>query len=221
VRKGPAAVTSSWTMSACTLDEFRGFFLAKAYDVVGNGAYRKHLAKCKEAGDPWAVAMGQHLQAVQAQIREIHAAIVAMPPTPNHLGDLCKNVMMSAQPPIRLNAGCAVCTITGRRCLKCLDLSKTHKGNHHVYVDHRFCFFFMLLWYCNKMEYIVRCFTRTWLDSRPDSETFKSLCCALGAEMEPSVVRMHALFVVGKAHVLSTVSTFVESHRHEPILEMP
>lgn len=208
-------------MAACTLDEFRGFFLAKAYDVVGNGAYRKHLSRCKEAGDPWAVVMGQHLQVVQSQIREIHAAVVAIPATPNRLGDICRGVMMSAQPPIRLNAGCAVCTITGRRCLKCLDLSKTHKGNAHVYVDHRFCFFFMLLWYCNKMEYVIRCFTRTWLDNRSDSETFKSLCCTLGAEMEPSIVRMHGLFVVGKGHVLATVAAFVESHRHEPILDMP
>jgi hypothetical protein len=208
-------------MSGCTLDEFRGFFLAKAYDVVGNGAYRKHLAKCREAGDPWALAMGQHLQAVQNHIREIHSVVAAMPASPNHLADICKNVMMSAQPPIRLNAGSAVCAITDRRCLRCLDLSKTHKGNHHVYVDHRFCFFFMLLWFCNKTEYIVRCFTRTWIDSRPESETFKSLCCALGTEMEPSVVRMHSLFVVGKAHILATVAAFVESHRHEPILEMP
>ena len=208
-------------MSTSTLDEFRGFFLAKAYDVVGNGAYRKHLAKCKEAGDPWAVLMGHHLQAIQAQIREVHGSVLSMPPTPNHLSDICKDVMMSAQPPIRLNAGCTVCAITGRRCLKCLDLSKTHKGNTHVYVDPRFCFFFMLLWYCNKMEYIIRCFTRTWLDSRPESETFKSLCCALGEEMEPSIVRMHSLFVAAKAHVLSTIHAYVENHRHAPILSMP
>jgi hypothetical protein len=208
-------------LPGCTLDEFRGFFLAKAYDVVGNGVYRKHLAKCKEAGDPWAIAMGQHLQAVQVQIREIHAAVAAMPATPNRLGEICKNVMMSAQPPVRLNAGCVVCAITSRRCLKCLDLSKTHKGNHRVYVDPRFCFFFMLLWYCNKMEYIIRCFTRTWLDNRPESETFKSLCCALGLEMEPVIARMHSLFVIGTAHVLATVQNYVKSHHHEPVLEMP
>jgi hypothetical protein len=208
-------------MPACTLDEFKGFFLAKAYDVVGNGGFRKHLAKCKEAGDPWAVAMGQHLQAAQAHIREIHAAVAAMPASPNHLVDICKGVMMSAQPPVRLNAGSALCAITGRRCLKCLDLSKTHKGTHHVYVDHRFCFFFMLLWFCNKLEYVVRCFTRHWLDARPESETFKSLCTALGGEMEPTIARMHALFVAGKAHVLATVAAFAESQRHEPILDMP
>ena len=79
----------------------------------------------------------------------------------------------------------------------------------------------MLLWYCNKIEYIVRCYTRTWLDTRPDSETFKSLCCAIGSEMEPSIARMHGLFVLGKAHVLSTIRAYVESNRHAPILEMP
>ena len=205
----------------CTLVEFRGFFLAKAFDVVGNGTYRKHLARCKEAGDPWAVAMGSQLQAVQSHVREVHAAITAMSPSPNRLGEICRDVMMSAQPPIRLHAGCATCTITGRRCMKCLDLSKTHKGHAHVYVDPRFCYFFMLLWYCNKLEYIVRSFTRTWLDSRQEEDTFKTLCCSLQRDLEPNIVSMHALFVTGKDHVLATLAHYAQSNKHAPILELP
>jgi hypothetical protein len=204
----------------CTIEEFRGFFLAKAFDVIGNGTYRKHLARCKESGDPWAVAMGSHLQAVQSHVREVHAAITAMPTTPNHLAEICRDVMMSAQPPIRLHAGCATCAITGRRCMKCLDLSKTHKGHTHVYVDPRFCCFFMLLWYCNKLEYIVRSFTRTWLDSRSEDESFKELCCALRAEIDPSITGMHSLFVMAKDHVLSTLGHYAQSQKLTPILEM-
>ena len=209
------------TSQPCTLDEFRGFFLVKAFDVVGNGTYRKHLARCKDAGDPWAVAMGAHLQAVQSHVRDVHASIAAIPPSANRLGDICRDVMMSAQPPIRLHAGCATCTITGRRCMKCLDLSKTHKGHSHVYVDPRFCYFFMLLWFCNKLEYIVRSFTRTWLDSRLDSETFKSLCCSLQQDLEPSIQKMHMLFVIAKNHVVETLSRYSESLKHQPILELP
>ena len=207
-------------MPPCTLEDFRGFFLAKAYDVVGNGAYRKHLARCKESGDPWALTMTLQLQTVQAQIREVHTAVAAMSPVPSKLNEICKEVMMSAQPPIRLNAGCVTCCITGRRCLKCLDLSKAHKSNSHVYVDPRFCLFFMLLWYCNKLEYIIRCFTRTWLDGRPDGETFKTLCCALRDEIDPTVARMHGLFVSAKDHVLETISRHTQSNQYEPVLSM-
>lgn len=208
-------------MSVCTLDEFRGFFLAKAFDVVGNGSYRKHLARCKEAGDPWAIAMGAQLQATQSHIREVHAAVTGMPPTANNLNDICRDVMMSAQPPIRLNAGCVACSITGQRTLRCLDLSRAHKGNEHLYVDPRFCFFFMLLWYCNKLEYVIRCYTRTWLDGREDGESFKAMCCALRDDLEPCIVRMHSLFVVAKSHVLATIERHVESNRYEPVLSLP
>lgn len=206
---------------ACTLDEFRGFFLAKAYDVIGNGAYRKHLARCKDTGDPWAIAMSGQMQVVQAQVREVHAAVTAMPPGPNRLNEICRDVMMSAQPPIRLHAGCVPCSITGRRCIRCLDLSKAHKGNAQLYVDPRFCFFFMLLWYCNKLEYIIRCYTRTWLDQRQDTETFKALCCALRDDLEPTVARMHRLFAVAKDHVLATIQRYTETNTYEPVLSAP
>jgi hypothetical protein len=139
---------------------------------------------------------------------------------PNNLGEICRDVMMSAQPPIRLHAGCAPCTITGRRCTKCLDLSRSHKGNAHVYVDPRFCFFFMLLWYCNKLEYIIRSCTRTWLDERREEETFKNLCCSLRENLEPIIVRMHSLFVVGKDHVLATLRNYAQSHQYEPVLRL-
>ena len=205
--------------AACTLDEFRGFFHAKAFDVVGNGTYRKHLARCKDAGDPLAVHMGAQLQAIQAHVREVHTAVTAMPHTPNKLAEICRDVMMSAQPPIRLHAGCTTCSITGRRCTKCLDLSRSHKGSTHVYVDPRFCFFFMLLWYCNKLEYIVRSHTRTWLDNRTEEETFKGLCCALTTELEPLIAKMHGLFVIAKDHVIATLRQYAQSHQYEPVLQ--
>ena len=136
----------------------------------------------------------------------------------HRLAEICRDVMMSAQPPIRLHAGCATCTVTGRRCTKCLDLSRSHKGNAHVYVDPRFCFFFMLLWYCNKLEYVVRSHTRTWLDNRGEDETFKTLCCALQAELEPAIAKMHSLFVIAKDHVLATLRRYAQSHQYEPVL---
>lgn len=198
---------------ALGLDAFKSYFFAKAFDVVGNGAYKKHLSQCKEVGDPWAVEMTNSIQAVQAHIRDITAAVQGMPHTSNKMHEICKDVMMSAQPPIKLHAGCVTCSITGKQCMKCLDLSKTHKGNSHVFVDARFCFFFMLLWYCNKIEYIIRSFTRTWLDARTSEETFQALCCKMQQEMDPQVARMHQLFVSGHRHITSTLERYEEAHK--------
>lgn len=208
-------------MTDCILDEFRGFFLAKAFDVIGNGLYRKHIARCKDSGDPWAIAMAGHAQTMQNQIREVQAAVAAMQQTPNRLQEICRDVMMSAQPPVRLHGGATTCSITGRRCTRCLDISKAHKHTPHVYVDPRFCFFFMLLWLCNKLEYVVRCFTRDWLDQQPDGETMTRLCERLREELEPTIVKMHRLFVMGKRHVLATLAHHARANQFTPVLVCP
>jgi hypothetical protein len=204
-----------------TLDEFRGFFHAKAFDVVGNGAYRKHLARCKETGDHWAVTMGAQIHAIQTHIREVQTAVQDMPRSSDRLPEICRDVMMSAQPPIRLFAGHAECAITHRRCTRCLDLSRAQKGHASVYVDMRFCRFFMLLWYCNKLEYIIRSYTRTWLDlHQAEAETFRDLCTTMCAEQEPTIVRMHALLALGLDHVLATLQQHTHANVHAPVLCM-
>ena len=204
-----------------TLDDFRGFFHAKAFDVVGNGTYRKHLARCKETGDHWAMTMGAQIHEVQSQIREVQAAVQDMPRNADRLAEICRDVMMSAQPPIRLFAGHAECAITQRRCTRCLDLSRAQKGHSSVYVDMRFCRFFMLLWYCNKLEYIIRSYTRTWIDMHQgEAETFSELCRVMRAEQEPTIARMHALFVVALQHVFTTLQHHARTNTHAPVLSL-
>jgi hypothetical protein len=197
----------------CTMEEFVNFFHAKAFDVVGNGSFKKHLTKCKDAGDPWAVEMAQHIQNVQAQIKEIGSVILAMPQTSNRLHEICKDVMVGAQPPTKLHGGCVTCSITQQTCMRCLDLSKTHKSSKNLFVDARFCLFFMLLWFCNKIEYIIRSFTRTWLDSRKDTETFQELCHTLQVDLKPKIEAMYRLFVMGKEHVLKTLRQYEKTHK--------
>ena len=55
--------------------DFEHFYLAKSYDVIGQGSFRKHLCKCKEAGDSWALEMNQGLGKIQATIKQIQSRI--------------------------------------------------------------------------------------------------------------------------------------------------
>ena len=203
----------------CSLENFKSFFYAKAYDVIGNGSFKKHLARCKDAGDLWAVEMGNHIQIVQQNIREITNKVTGMPQTSNKLHEICRDVMMGAQPPTKLNAGCVKCCITQRQCMKCLDLTRNHKGTQPMFVDARFCYFFMLLWYCNKIEYIIRSFTRTWLDARDENETFQYQCEQIKVEMEDTLLSMHKLFVIAKQHITSTLHHYERNHKLSVFLE--
>lgn len=208
----------SATPRQVTLAEFRSFFLAKAYDVVGNGAFRKHMARCKDVGDVWAVEMAASIQVVQNQIKDVASAVQSIPQTPNKFHEICRDVMMSAQPPTKLYAGCVTCSITGKQAIKCLDLSKTHKSNSNIFVNARFCYFFMLLWYYNKVEYIIRSFTRTWLDSRSEDETYQDICKSMQEEMQETIRQMHKLFVIAKDHITATIDKYVESSRLSLVL---
>ena len=142
------------------------------------------------------------MHSMQARIRKVQGMVSGLPRGPYPLAQVCRDAMMSAQPPIRICGGGATCAITGVRCSRSLDLSKAHKHGGATYVDERFCQFFMMLWYCNKLEYIIRCYTRTWLGMRgEDGGSFKELCERLCVDVEPTVQRMHRLFCIAYAHV--------------------
>jgi uncharacterized UPF0160 family protein len=78
----------------------------------------------------------------------------------------------------------------------------------------------MLLWYCNKLEYIIRSFTRTWLDARNEDETFQDTCHAILKDMNQRIIAMHKLFVVAKHHIMSTLAKYSETNKIALILDI-
>ena len=173
---------------------------------MGDG-FRRHLSRCREASDPWAVDMYDQIQRVSSSIKEIQLLVQNMRPTPNKLHVICKEVMSSAHPPVRLNAGSSTCAITGKTCTMSLDLMKSNKSPTSV--DSRFCIFFMFLWYCNKIEYIVRSYTRTWCDLYSDNETStEQQCLKFSTDMKDNIKQMYELFLVAYSHVTNTLNHY-------------
>ncbi len=76
--------------------------------MIGLGSYRRHLCKCKESGDPWAIQvdMNTSLTRIHLAVRHIQNRIGQIPtPRKALLQQLCKDVMIVARPPIRMFAG--------------------------------------------------------------------------------------------------------------------
>ena len=95
-------VDPSACQSDITAEDFRHFYLAKSYDVIGQGTFRRHLCKCKESGDPWAVDMNLGVTKVHLAVKAVQSRIAQIPKPRNAmLQSLCRNVMVGAQPPIR------------------------------------------------------------------------------------------------------------------------
>jgi hypothetical protein len=140
-------------------EDFTGFALCKAYDVISDGAFRKHLVTCRDRGDAWAVKMHNEQGKIGHMCRDVLNSI-------NHLYDvphnrewarICKDVLGSAQPPIKVFTGPSVCSITGDRLECSLDLTKNGKNAKETKVHLKFWHFFIFLWYVSKAEYIIRC----------------------------------------------------------------
>ena len=162
-----------------TSEDFLHFYLAKSYYVIGQGTFRRHLCKCKEAGDLWAMDMNSGVVKVQAAVKALQGRIQQIPkPRNTVLYQLCKDVMVGAQPPIRMFAGYTTCCLSGVSCNTCVDLTRPAKNSEHVHIHARFSHFFLMLWYCSKLEYVVRSCSKAWLERQDVREqtNFKELC---------------------------------------------
>ena len=191
-----------------SLQDFRHFYLAKSYDVIGQGSYRRHLCKCKEVGDPWALEMNSGITKVQAAIRGLQASVHQIP-RPHHatLHQLCKEVMVAAQPPIRMYAGYTTCCLSGVHCNTCIDLTRPAKNAQYVHVHARFSHFFLMLWYCSKLEYVARSCAKAWLERQDAREeaNFREMCEAFTSETKDFCESLHKVFVISLAHLHATL----------------
>jgi hypothetical protein len=202
--------------------DFKHFYLAKSYDVIGGGTFRRHLCKCKEAGDPWAVEMSAGLNRIHQAIRHIQSRVGQIPRPRNALlQQLCKDVMIGAQPPIKMYAGYTTCCLSGVSCNTCIDLTRPAKLAQHVHIHARFSHFFLMLWFCSKLEYLVRSCAKAWLERQSDQEdlNFRSLCERFREETGDYCGSLHGVLERSYGHVNMSLDVLMHFALEHPVLE--
>jgi len=207
-----------------TADDFKQFYLAKSYDVIGLGTFRRHLCKCKEAGDPWATEMNTGLNRIHLAVRHVQNRVGQIPkPRNSLLQQLCKDVMIGAQPPIRMYAGYTTCCLSGVSCNTCVDLTRPTKNAQHVHIHARFSHFFLMLWMCSKLEYVVRSCAKAWVERRVDKDelNFKDLCEMFTDDTGDFCDQLHQIFVKSFNHVNQTLDLLMHYSLEHKVLEEP
>ena len=208
-------------ISTITKEDFHHFYMAKSYDVIGQGTFRKHLCKCKEAGDPWAVEMSSGMVKVQAAVKSLQGRIQQIPkPRNGTLFQLCKDVMVGAQPPIKMFAGYTTCCLSNMSCNTCIDLTRPTKNSNHVHIHARFSHFFLMLWYCSKLEYVVRSCAKAWLERQDVREqtNFRELCECFTPETKEHCDSLYQIFVRSLAHVNKTLDILMHQSLEQKVL---
>lgn len=195
-----------------TNDDFRSYVQIKAYDVISSGHFKRHLSLCRDNGDKWAIQMYNGQNIVQNKIRDIFN-LVGQLTSPQSIAvhKVCKDVMSCAQPPVKVLTGYNTCCLTGESVEHCIDLTRVGKNPKEVLVHPRFRHFFMLLWYCAKIEYVIRACTKQWLDTqerKPGPDNYTEMCEDYSAQTDGTHEQLYALFVKGVEYITASLQLY-------------
>lgn len=203
-------------------EEFQSYTQIKAYDVISSGNFKRHLSQCRDNGDRWAVQMYSHQNAIQNQVKEVFL-LVSQLTSPNStlIQRVCKDVMSCAQPPIRVLTGRNVCCLSGVSTDHCIDLTRVGKNSKEILVHPRFWHFFVLLWFCAKLEYVIRACTKQWLDLNgvhPIPSNYTELCEEFSLQNHDLVNKLYELFVKGVEYISISLNTYKDKYALKPVL---
>jgi hypothetical protein len=205
-----------------TLEDFQAYTQAKAYDVISSGHFKRHLSACRENGDRWAVVMYNRQNKVVAKVRDIFLLVGQLTtPRSQAVQRICKDVMACAQPPIKVLTGENVCSLTGVCAEHCIDLTRAGKNATEVFVHPRFWHFFVLLWFCAKVEYVIRACTKQWLDSQglhPEPKNFTSVCEDYTLQNTEFSERLFRLFERGVEYTTLSLTLYRDKYAMQPML---
>jgi hypothetical protein len=91
-------------------------------------------------------------------------------------------------------------------------------------VHPRFWHFFVLLWFCSKLEYVVRACTKQWLETipvKPCQANFTSLCEEYTSQNVEFNENLYNLFVKGLDYVTLSLTVYKDKYALQPILAPP
>ena len=199
----------------CTQDEFGGFFLTTAYDVLGDGGFSKHLKAKSTRGEEWALLLSKQYDTTAEILEELIGSVQAKwGERDSPLADVVNGTTNSLSPPDMPLVEKTRCAITGAACKQGLDVSalvpahRLSKYGGQVCVDTKYSRFIQMLWVCARLKHIIWCFTTTWFTEflKGKQAKGKQVKCPTYAEIAEEMAeatkgdaaRLYRLFV--KAH---------------------
>ena len=189
---------------------FKDFVVCKALDVIsGNGAYRKYLHQCSENGEAWAQRVSASVATINTIIKELHATIDRVRRLPNSkVGKACSEIVFSMHAPVRVIPGWSTCFITECQAQNCIDVSRATKQNQTLPVHPKFAYFVLMLFYTHRIEYVIRAYTKLWLETQPPQADMRELTARF--QDQPELLdKMYDRFAEGYAHVKASLEAYL------------
>jgi hypothetical protein len=190
----PKSLHSVETEKKTTFQTFSNFFNAKALDVISDGAYKKYIVSCREAGEPWALQTHIAVQQVQTVVRKMSRILVELQAAGHsRLAHVCTAASNNINPPQEMHSGWHTCYVSGLRCQQGIVLHVQQRSETQYTVHKRFQRFLLAFWFVSKIEQIVRNLARVWVD---DKGTTNSTVKKLAEEFQEQSEYVRKIFVI-------------------------
>jgi hypothetical protein len=158
--------------------KLRNYILFKAFDIVGDGGYRRFLLKNKNNGEAWAVSMYNDTQHTNRCLRttlQLIGQLAGNVPCVK-LFKICQRVTNDMNPPALSTHGWCICALTGMRTENTTQIGRSNKGDI-CHVHRKFHIFFTMLWFISRFELCIKYATLQWLQENNSSvNNIQTLC---------------------------------------------
>jgi hypothetical protein len=162
-----------------TEEKLRNFILFKAFDIIGEGGYRRFVLKNKNNGEQWALSIytdSQHTNRFLRSTLQLIGQLASNVPCVK-LYKLCQRVTNDMNPPSISAHGWCICSLTGMRTENTTQLGRSNKGEV-CYVHRKFHVFFTMLWFIARFELCIKYATIQWLQQNnvTPTQNIQKLC---------------------------------------------
>lgn len=144
-----------------SIEDFKTFFCCKSYDVISEGRFRRHMMYCREINDNWATNAQRCVTEVGSRIRFVQEKVKELDSTPClPIRHVCELVTAMPLPPLPKDSICGECVISKIKSNNNMVIQKRKNDTDKMIVNNHYSHFLICLWVANKIEYIVRNYTR-------------------------------------------------------------
>jgi hypothetical protein len=201
-------------------DKLKNFILFKAYDIIGDGGYRRFILKNKNNGEQWAVVLYNDSQYVSRYVRSILNLVNRMQFNAScaKLHKICQRVINDLNPPSISNQGWCICALTGMRTENTTQLGRSNKVES-CHVHRKFYKFFCMLWFIARIELCIKYFTMQWLQKNNTGleQNIQTLCTKLQADTD-YIQSICEKFTHATEHVIKSTKMHIEHTGRSTIL---
>jgi hypothetical protein len=214
----------------------RCFLTLRAYDIISNGQYKKHVVQNKENYENWAIELYAQYQQTLSCLRnvtQIQTQIRAC--GYDRLATLCNIITECSEYPFTINSEWSICYLTGVRCKHSLQVKRNQimftstkrarlstsiqmstmhptRSSDTIDIHSKFRQFLVSYWLLSRFDTVIKVIIRQWINRSDDTDTanFSVLCRKFSSDIT-FLESIENLFFHSWVHVQKSVSMLVSS----------